>query len=136
MVRGVAQPGSALVLGTRGPRFESGRPDQQIEDTAMRARIFQRPKTATQSGQAGAGNWVFEYQPTEREQNDPLMGWWGSGDTLGQVRLRFDSAADAVAFADKQGVPYDLEVPPTTRAIKPKAYADNFRWGRAENWTH
>jgi len=27
-VRGVAQPGSARVLGTRGRRFESGRPDQ------------------------------------------------------------------------------------------------------------
>ena len=25
--RGVAQPGSAPVLGTGGPRFESGRPD-------------------------------------------------------------------------------------------------------------
>jgi hypothetical protein len=27
--RGVAQPGSALPLGGRGPRFESGRPDQK-----------------------------------------------------------------------------------------------------------
>jgi hypothetical protein len=102
----------------------------------MRARIFQRPKTATQSGQNGAGNWVLEFQPTEREKNDPLMGWWGSSDTLGQVRLRFDSSADAVAYADKHGISYDLEVPPATRAIKPKAYADNFRYGRAENWTH
>ena len=102
----------------------------------MRARIFQRPKTATQSGHAGAGNWVLEYQPTEREMNDPLMGWWGSSDTLGQVRLRFDTSADAVAFAEKKGVAYDLEVPPATRPIEPKAYADNFRYGRAENWTH
>jgi len=102
----------------------------------MRARIFQRPKTATQSGQNGAGNWVLEFQPSEREKNDPLMGWWGSSDTLGQVRLRFDSSADAVAYADKHGITYDLEVPPVTRAIKPKAYADNFRYGWAENWTH
>src|SRR5208337_669282 len=27
-IRGVAQPGSALALGARGPRFESARPDQ------------------------------------------------------------------------------------------------------------
>ena len=26
-IRGVAQPGSALAWGARGPRFESGRPD-------------------------------------------------------------------------------------------------------------
>jgi hypothetical protein len=28
--RGVAQPGSALALGARGPRFKSGRPDQYL----------------------------------------------------------------------------------------------------------
>jgi hypothetical protein len=31
----VAQPGSALVLGTRGPRFESGRPDQWEGSTSF-----------------------------------------------------------------------------------------------------
>ena len=102
----------------------------------MRARIFQRPKTATQSGMAGTGNWVFEYQPAERELNDPLMGWWGGGSTLGQVRLRFDTKEEAVAFAEKHGVPYDVEIPPRGRAEKPKVYADNFRFGRTENWTH
>ncbi len=102
----------------------------------MRARIFQRPKTATQSGLSGAGNWVFEYEPSERELNDALMGWWGSRDTSGQVRLRFDTEAEAVAFAEKKGVPYDVEPPPATRPLKPKVYADNFRYGRAENWTH
>ena len=37
-------------------------------------------------------------QPTERERNDPLMGWWGSSNTQGQVRLRFDTADRAVAY--------------------------------------
>ena len=102
----------------------------------MRARIFQRPKTATQSGTAGAGNWVLEFQPIARERNDPLMGWWGSDNTLGQVRLRFDTADEAKAYAEKQGITYDFEVPPVQRAQKPKVYADNFRYGRSENWTH
>ena len=102
----------------------------------MRARIFQRPKSATQSGLRGAKDWVLEYQPIERERNDPLMGWWGSSDTLGSVRLRFDSAEDAKVYAEKHGVTYDIEVPPATRPVKPKAYADNFRYGRVENWTH
>src|SRR6516225_7750125 len=31
LYRGVAQPGSALALGARGPRFESGRPDQHLK---------------------------------------------------------------------------------------------------------
>ena len=102
----------------------------------MRARIFQRPKTATQSGTAGAGNWVLDWQASERSVNDPLMGWWGSGNTQSQVRLSFETRAEAVAYAEKNGIGYDIEVPPTTKPIKPKAYADNFRYGRAENWTH
>ncbi len=101
-----------------------------------RARIFQRPKTATQSGKAGAGNWVLDFEPAQREVNDPLMGWWGGGDMNGQVRLRFDTQEEAVAFAEKKGVPYEVETPPVPRPVKPKAYADNFKYGRAENWTH
>ncbi len=102
----------------------------------MRARIFQRPKTATQSGTAGAGSWVVDFEGEHREVNDPLMGWWGSANTQGQVRLRFDTRDEAVAYAESNAIAYELEVPPAGKPIKPKAYADNFRYGRAENWTH
>ncbi len=102
----------------------------------MRARIFQRPKTAMQSGVAGTLNWVLEWPPSQPEVNDPLMGWWGRGDTHGQVLLRFDSKEQAVAYADANGISYDVELPPASAKHKPKAYADNFRYGRDENWTH
>ena len=102
----------------------------------MRARIFRRPKTAMQSGVAGTENWVLEWAPSLPEINDPLMGWWGRGDTRGQVKLRFDSQEQAVAYAEANGVAYDVEIPPATAKLKPKAYADNFRYGRDENWTH
>ena len=102
----------------------------------MRARIFQRPKTSMQSGLAHTGGWVLDFQPAEREVNDPLMGWWGSGDTQGSVRLAFDTPEDAKAYADKHGITYDFEPAAASRPVKPKAYADNFRYGRAENWTH
>ncbi len=102
----------------------------------MRARIFQRPKTAMQSGTAGAGNWVLEFDTTRAEVNDPLMGWWGRGDTIGQVRLRFDTQEQATTYAKANGVAYDLEIPPVSAEPKPKIYADNFRFGRSENWTH
>ncbi len=102
----------------------------------QRARIFLRPKTAMQSGTAGTGNWVLAWEPGKREVNDPLMGWWGSGDTNGQVRLRFDTREAAVAFAEGHGIPFDVEIPPRPRTLKPRAYADNFRYGRSENWTH
>ena len=98
----------------------------------MRARIYQRPKTATQSGTAGAGNWVLDWQSPHREVNEPLMGWWGSGNTQGQVRLRFDTLEEAIAFADKKKLDYSI-IEPQARTPKPKAYADNFRYDRVRS---
>ncbi len=101
----------------------------------MRARIFQQPKTAMQSGIAGTQEWVLEWEPSDRRVQDPLMGWFGSHDTLSQIRLRFDTREEAIAFAEKKGAPYDVELAPV-RVHKPKAYADNFKFGRLDNWTH
>ncbi|MCW3475013.1 ETC complex I subunit [Limobrevibacterium gyesilva] len=102
---------------------------------APRVRIYQQPKTAMQSGMAGTHEWVLEFEPTEARRADPLMGWIGSSDTRGQVRLTFATRDEAVAYAAKQGFAYEVELP-HQRRMKPKAYADNFKFGRSENWTH
>jgi hypothetical protein len=101
----------------------------------MRARIYQPPRNAMQSGRAGTAQWVLEFEPSRRRVADPLMGWIGGGDTQSQVRLSFATQQEAVAYAEKHGVVFDLELP-QLRQVKPKAYADNFRSGRNENWTH
>ncbi|MBV8093967.1 MAG: ETC complex I subunit [Acetobacteraceae bacterium] len=101
----------------------------------MRARIYQPPKNAMQSGRANTQAWILEYDPAAPRQLDPLMGWVGSGDTQSQVKLHFASEQEAIAYAEKQGLRYDLELP-RARQIKPKSYAENFRYGRIENWTH
>ena len=101
----------------------------------MRARIFQQPKNAMQSGRATSEDWVLEFEPSEPRRADPLMGWSGSADTQSQLRLIFASRAEAVAYAERQGVAFDVELP-RARITKPKAYSDNFRVGRIENWTH
>lgn len=100
------------------------------------ARIFQPPKSAMQSGRAKAQGWVLAYEPSEAKALDPLTGWYGSGDMLGQVRLNFDTREQAVAYAQAQGIAYEVEAPPARGAMKPKVYAENFRFGRAENWSH
>ncbi|MEJ1975233.1 MAG: hypothetical protein WDN49_03375 [Acetobacteraceae bacterium] len=41
-----------------------------------------------------------------------------------------------MAYAEKAGLAYDVEIPPVPAKPKPKVYADNFRFGRSENWTH
>jgi len=101
----------------------------------MRARIFQQPKSSMQSGQANTHDWVLEYGQSEQRQQDPLMGWFGSGDTQSQLRLNFPDKEEAVAYAERHSIPYDLELPPV-RIRRPKAYADNFRFDRRQNWTH
>ena len=101
----------------------------------MRARIFQQPKDSNQSGHANTQDWILHYGQSEQRQQDPLMGWFGSGDTRSQLVLRFPSREDAVAYAERQGIPYDIELP-VPRIRRPKAYADNFRFDRRQNWTH
>lgn len=88
-----------------------------------------------QSGRAGSDEWMLDYEMAERSVADPLMGWNGSTDTQAQVRLRFPTKEEAVAYATRNGITYDLELP-IVRKIRQKAYADNFKAGRAENWTH
>ena len=103
---------------------------------APRARIFQQPKNAMQSGYAATHEWVLEFEPGDPQRPDPLMGWIGGADTRTQsLRLKFDTREEAVAYADKHGLRYEVELPHKRRVV-PKAYADNFRFGRAENWTH
>jgi hypothetical protein len=105
------------------------------ERQPMRARIFRQPKNAMQSGYAATQDWVLEFEATGPRRADPLMGWIGGTDTRSQVRLVFESRDEAVAYAERQGLMFDIELP-QERAIRPKAYADNFKFGRAENWTH
>ena len=102
---------------------------------AQRVRIFQPPRSATQSGNAGTAQWVMEYVSDTANGPDPLMGWSGGSDTQSQVRLRFDTRDEAIAFAAGNGLTYELEIT-HDRRIKPKAYADNFKFTRWENWTH
>ena len=101
----------------------------------MRARIYQPPKNAMQSGWAATRLWALEFIPESPLVPDPLMGWSGSADTQPQVHLQFETREEAVAYAGKHGISYEIELP-HARRFHPKAYADNFRFGRRENWTH
>jgi len=101
----------------------------------MKARIYQPAKTAMQSGRGKTQNWVLEFEPTRRQQLDPLMGWPGAGDTMSQVRLKFDTRDDAIAHAKRLELDFVVQEP-KERRIKPKAYADNFAVNRKNPWSH
>ena len=63
------------------------------------------------------------------------MGWTSSGDTKQQLRLVFDTKEAAIAYAERNGIAYDVAPEPPVRMQK-KSYSDNFKWGRSDNWTH
>jgi hypothetical protein len=98
-------------------------------------RIYQPAKTAMQSGRARTRQWIVEFAPGAAQSPDALMGWAGGGDTNRQVRLRFDSRDEAVAYADRRGLDYQIEEPRAT-VYRIKSYSDNFKPGRDTNWTH
>jgi len=90
------------------------------------ARIVQEQRKTTQSGKAQAGSWTLEFERQEAQRPDPLTGWNGSGDTRTQVRLRFDTKDEALAYAERKGLTVHL-VPAAPTNLKLQAYADNFR---------
>ena len=101
----------------------------------MLARIFKPARTAMQAGKAAAAKWVLEYEPETAKTADPLMGYTSTSDMRRQIRLEFDTHEQAVAYAERNGIPYRLHMPHEP-APKKISYADNFRFGRPQAWTH
>jgi hypothetical protein len=101
----------------------------------MLARIYRPARNAMQSGQAQTEKWVLEYEPEIRPVADPLMGYNSSTDMRRQVKLEFDSREQAVAYAERNGIPYQVSEA-HERQPKRISYSDNFRFGRPQAWTH
>ena len=88
-----------------------------------------------QSGPARTKDWVLEHEIEAPREIDPLMGWTSSRDMKQQLRLAFDSKDEAVAYAERNGIPYRIMEPKLRKAVR-KSYSDNFRFGRIGSWTH
>lgn len=101
----------------------------------MTARIYKPAKNAMQSGTAKTREWQLDYEPETPRTIEPLMGWTSSSDMLQQVSLRFHTRDEAVAYCEREGIPYQL-IEPKEPVRRRAAYADNFAFRRPEPWTH
>jgi hypothetical protein len=101
----------------------------------MIARIYKPAKTAMQSGKAKTHDWVLEYEPEQPRTVEPLMGWTSSSDMRQQVRLRFATSDEAIAYCKREGIPYQVlaDKEPSRRTM---SYSDNFAFNRRFPWTH
>ena len=102
----------------------------------MPVRIYKPARNAMQSGKGKSQYWVLEHVADAPRERDPLMGWTSSSDTRQQVKLRFDTREEAIAYAEREGLAYWVAPEATPSPPIRKSYSDNFRWGRSDNWTH
>ncbi len=103
----------------------------------MTARIYQPAKTAMSSGMARTKYWILEFTADEPRRIDPLMGWTSSGDTQAQVRLRFETKAEALEYAKDHGIDAVVTQPKKRGTnIRPGGYGENFATNRRGTWTH
>ncbi len=93
----------------------------------MNVKIYKPGRNAMQSGLAKTDQWILEYETETPRLPEDLMGWVSSGDTLGQVRLKFNTAEDAINFAQGKGWAYTVS-PEHRKRVKPQNYTDNFRY--------
>ena len=88
-----------------------------------------------QQGNAASREWVLEYVPDRPRTIEPLMGWTSSDDTRSQIRMLFATLEEAVAYATRHGIAFRIDEPQKSE-LKPKSYAENFKFGRIGLWTH
>ncbi|MDE2030353.1 MAG: ETC complex I subunit [Alphaproteobacteria bacterium] len=100
----------------------------------MRVRIYKPAKSAAQSGRARTHQWVAEPEILTPRAPEPIMGWAGAEDTLGELkgRLHFATLEEALAFARHKGWETIIE-PPAERRVTPRNYLDNFRIVRPQD---
>ena len=89
-----------------------------------KAKIYIPTKTAMQSGRGKQKKWVLEFETKDTKIN-PLMGWESSTDTLEEIILRFSTQEQAVQYAKKNSILYEI-IEPKKRQFVIKSYADNF----------
>ena len=66
---------------------------------------------------------------------EPLMGYTSSADMHSQIRLCFETKDEAIAYAERYGIPFQV-LEPHEAPRKKVAYSDNFAFRRVGQWTH
>ena len=92
----------------------------------MKAKIFKPAKTAMQSGRAKYNKWVLKFLDQKNQLKDTMMGWNGGSSTVSQIELKFSSKEEAVSYAKKNSIDYEI-LETSERKVINKSYADNFK---------
>jgi len=92
----------------------------------MKYKIYQRTKSAMQSGKKNTKQWLMApIEDVKTRDINPLMGWTSSDDTQTQLKFFFNSQEEAVAYAQNEGLEFIVEEAKKS-SLKKKSYAENF----------
>jgi len=92
----------------------------------MKAKIYKPSKTAMQSGRSKYNKWVLKFSDKKNQLKDTMMGWNGGSSTVSQIELKFSSKEEAVSYAKKNSIDYEI-LETSERKVINKSYADNFK---------
>ena len=90
----------------------------------MTIKIYKPSKTAMQSGNKKSDKWIIEFISKKTGIN-PLMGWESSIDTYSELKINFSSKEQAIEYAKKNKIDFELIESKERKFIK-KSYSDNF----------
>lgn len=91
----------------------------------LTVRIFKPAKTTMQAGKRQSSQWILEFEKQGQDYIEPVMSWLGSKDMGFQIRIKFDTKEQAIAFAKEREWHYHL-ISPQTRKFHAKSYTNNF----------
>ncbi len=89
-----------------------------------KAIIYKPAKTSMQSGIGKTKKWVLKFKD-EKSGVNPLMGWESSTNMLTELNLEFSSKDQAIKYAKKNNISYELIEFKNKKIVK-KSYANNF----------
>jgi hypothetical protein len=102
-------PAAALAAANdnnkRAPTYSSALPSDAFA-------IIEPVSTSfNQSGRGRAGMWRLRMCERWSPHADPLTGWTGGGDPLGQIELRFPNVEAAERYCRREGIRFGLRAP-------------------------
>ena len=89
-----------------------------------KAKIYIPNKSPMQSGLGKSQTWILEFETKDPTKN-PLMGWESSSDTYTELKLEFSSKENAINYAKKKKIDFEIIEPKKRKSVK-KSYANNF----------
>ena len=82
-----------------------------------KAKIYIPNKNPMQSGLGKTDKWLLEFE-TKNPTKNPLMGWESSSDTLTELKLEFSSKENAINYAKKKKIDFEIIEPKKEKLLR------------------